>query len=132
MNFLNGKLITGNSSHLLFDEGCIRIPLPASYQDLLHGYAGKEVVFGIRPEDVHDPETLGPGVQVAEIMARVEVVEPMGSEVFLHLTTGKSSFVARVDPLHMPVVDQEVRLAVEIAKSHFFDKDTQKSLFQRI
>jgi hypothetical protein len=48
--------------------------------------------------------------------------------VVLHLTTGRTSFVARVDPLHMPVVDQEVDLAVEVHKSHFFDRDTEASL----
>ena len=55
----------------------------------------------------------------------------MGSEVFLYLTTGKSSFVARVDPLHMPVVGQEVTLAVEVDKVHFFAEDNLKSLIER-
>ena len=55
----------------------------------------------------------------------------MGNEVFLNLTTGKTAFVARVDPLHMPQIDQTVKLAVEIDKAHFFDSGSEKSLLQR-
>jgi len=55
----------------------------------------------------------------------------MGNEVLLYLTTGKSSFVARVDPQHMPVVEQEVKLAVEIGKAHFFDRDSEESLLKQ-
>ena len=129
MNFIPGSLVKNGS--LVFDEGNIRIPLPASYEQWLNPHAGKEVVFGIRPEDIHDPATLGSGMNTVQITAKVEVVEPLGSEVFLYLTTGKTSFVARVDPLHMPVVDQEVKLAVEIEKAHFFDKDSDASLIHR-
>jgi multiple sugar transport system ATP-binding protein len=128
MNFLGGSLVAAGDGRLDFDEGRIRIPLPASFGERLRAHAGHEVVMGIRPEDIHDPQTLGAGVETAMIRSRVEVVEPMGSEVFLHLTTGRTSFVARVDPLHMPVVDQEVDLAVEVHKSHFFDRDTEASL----
>ena len=64
--------------------------------DRYKSFIGKEVILGIRPEDIHDPETMSRGVEAVEIEARVEVVEPMGNEVFLYLTTGKSSFGARV------------------------------------
>ena len=89
------------------------------------------MVLGIRPEDIHDPATMAPGVDAVEIEATVEVVEPMGNEVFLYLTTGRSSFVARVDPLHVPAVEQRVRLAVEIGKAHYFDRETEVSLLHR-
>jgi len=130
MNFVQGRL-AANGGRMVFDEGNVQISLPASYSSSLSDYLDKEVILGIRPEDIHDPETIGRGVETAEVEAKVEVVEPMGSEVLLYLTTGKSSFVARVDPLHMPVVDQEVKLAVEIDKAHFFDCDNQESLLKK-
>ena len=74
---------------------------------------------------------MGRSVEAVEIEALVEVVEPMGNEVFLYLTTGKSSFVARVDPVHIPTVKQRVRLAAEIDKAHFFDRETEISLLAR-
>ena len=131
MNFLRGRLLAGEGEGLVFDEGNVRLPLPPELSRKLAGYVNREVVLGIRPSDIHDPDTLASGRETVEITARVEVVEPMGSEVFLNLTTGRSAFVARVDPVHMPVVDQQVQLAVEIDKAHFFDTETELSLIER-
>ena len=58
-------------------------------------------------------------------------VLPMGNEVFLNLTTGKTALVARVDPLYMPRVGQTVKLAIEMEKAHFFGLDSEESLLQR-
>jgi multiple sugar transport system ATP-binding protein len=131
MNFINGKITDKGKGELVFDEGDIQLPLPASHNERLRDHNNMEVVMGIRPEDIHDPATLAPGVETCEIKARVEVVEPMGSEVFLNLTTGQSPFVARVDPVHLPKVGDEVTLAVEVAKAHFFDKDSEANLVLR-
>ena len=130
MNFIRGML-TSNGSGLVFDEGNVQLALPAGHGDQLGSHLGQEVTLGIRPEDIHDPDTIGRNVETVEIAAKVEVVEPMGNEVFLNLTTGKTAFVARVDPLHMPQVDQTVRLVVEIDKAHFFALDNQESLLQK-
>lgn len=130
MNFIRGKL-AANGSGLVFDEGNVQLALPTDHGQQLGSYLGREVTLGIRPEDIHDPDTIGRNVETVEIAAKVEVVEPMGNEVFLNLTTGKTAFVARVDPLHMPQVDQTVKLAVEIDKAHFFALDNQESLLQK-
>ena len=130
MNFIRGTL-TSNGSGLVFDEGNVQLSLPTGHGAQLGSYVGQEVTLGIRPEDIHDPDTIGRNVETVEIAAKVEVVEPMGNEVFLNLTTGKTAFVARVDPLHMPQVDQTVRLVVEIDKAHFFALDNQASLLQK-
>ncbi len=130
MNFIRGKL-SANGSGLVFDEGNVQLALPTDHGQQLGSYLGREVTLGIRPEDIHDPDTIGRNVETVEIAAKVEVVEPMGNEVFLNLTTGKTAFVARVDPLHMPQVDQTVKLAVEIDKAHFFALDNQESLLQK-
>ena len=130
MNFVQGRLVA-EGDRLVFDEGQLRLPLPKGQRDRLKDYVGKELTLGIRPEDIHDPDTMGRDVEAVEIEAQVEVVEPMGNEVFLYLSTGKSSFVARVDPVHVPVVEQRVRLAVEIDKAHFFDPETEISLLRR-
>ena len=127
MNFFHGQL-HARADGLVFDEGNIQLELPDTYKLPLQGYVGKEVVMGIRPEEIHDPDSVGRGLTTLEVKATVEVVEPMGNEALLYKTTGKSSFVARVDPQHLPVVAQEVTLAVEIGKVHFFDRDSEASL----
>ena len=131
MNFIRGQIHGDGNGGLVFDEGNMKLALPEAHNERLKDHNDMEVVMGIRPEDIHDPATMAPGVEAREIQARVEVVEPMGSEVFLNLTTGKSPFVARVDPLHIPKVDDEVTLAVEVEKAHFFDKDTEANLILR-
>ena len=130
MNFIQGKL-EAKGDALVFDEGHLKLSLAKEHHEGLKNHVGKEVTLGIRPEDIHDPDTMGRGVEAVEIEAKVEVVEPMGNEVFLYLTTGKSSFVARVDPVHVPTVGQRVRLAVEVDKAHFFDRGTEMSLVKR-
>ena len=127
MNFINGKLIADGEG-LVFDEGNIRIALPVSYNEQLGDHKDQEIVMGIRPEDIHDPDTMARDVEAVGVEAKVEVVEPMGNEVFLNLTTGKSAFVARIDPRHMPEVEQTVELAVEVGKAHFFDLNNETSL----
>ena len=122
MNFISGKLVA-NGDSLVFDEGNIQIALPASYNDSL--VIQDQVVMGIRPEDIHDPETMARDVETVGIEAKVEVVEPMRNEVFLNLTTGKSAFVARIDPRHMPEVERSVPVEVE---KHFFDLKNETSL----
>ena len=129
MNLIRGK-ISSSGGNLAFDEGNVQLTLPASYGERLSSHVDKDVILGIRPEDIHDPDTIGRNVEIVEIEATVEVVEPMGNEVFLNLTTGKTAFVARVDPLHMPKIDQRVKLVIEINKAHFFDLDSEKSLLQ--
>jgi multiple sugar transport system ATP-binding protein len=130
MNFVQGTLVAEGGG-LVFDEGNLRLPLPKEHHDAVKDHVGKEVTLGIRPEDIHDPDSMGRSVEAVEIEALVEVVEPMGNEIVLYLTTGKSSIVARVDPVHIPTVEQRVRLAVEIDKAHFFDRETEVSLLAR-
>jgi len=127
MNFVGGKLVT-DGAQLIFDEGKMKIPLSASQSEKLSSHVGSEVLWGIRPEDIYDPNTIGRDVTTVEIEAKVEVVEPMGNEVFLNLTTGNTAFVARVDPLSMPRVDQEIKLAIDVDKAHFFDAGSESKL----
>jgi multiple sugar transport system ATP-binding protein len=127
MNFVRGKIIS-EGEQIIFDEGKVQIPLSNSQSEKLSSHLGSEVLWGIRPEDIYDPDTIGRDVTTVEINAKVEVVEPMGNEVFLNLTTGSTPFVARVDPLSMPQVDQKIKLAVDIDKAHFFDADSETKL----
>jgi multiple sugar transport system ATP-binding protein len=130
MNFFRGKLVSSGSG-ATFDEGNVQVALPAPLADKVRDHFDQEVILGIRPEDIHDPDTIVRNVETVEIEAKVEVVEPMGNEVFLNLTTGKTVFVARVDPLHMPQIDQTIKLAIEVGKVHFFDINSEENLLQR-
>ena len=60
--------------------------------------------------------------------ATLEVLEPMGNELFLYLTTGKHPIVARVDVHETPEVGQKLDLIFDMSKAHFFDKDTEEAI----
>ncbi len=126
MNFLQGTLEQENG--LFFNEGSIRVRIPARYEAPLAQYVGKNLTFGIRPEDIYDPSYGMELPSKQEISAKVEVVEPMGSEIYLYLTTGKDSFVARVEPQVRVQVDQQKKLLFNMDKVHFFDPVTEANI----
>jgi multiple sugar transport system ATP-binding protein len=92
----------------------------------LAGYVGKPVVFGSRPEDINDKQHAAFAEPDQTATATVEVVEPMGAEIYLYLNTGRHSFVARVNPHQKADVGQKLDMAFDMRKSHFFDSQTEQ------
>jgi len=122
MNFVEGQITSETGGNLVFEQVGFRLPLGRTQSERLRDYNGTPVVLGIRPEDIYDVESAARNDKTtAPLTATVEVVEPMGSEVFLNLRVGNAALVARVDPSTMPAVNDTVTLAVEIDKAHFFD-----------
>jgi multiple sugar transport system ATP-binding protein len=122
MNFFEVTL-TGQGEKLTLTEDTFTLPVPPAWRERLAPYAGKKVTFGLRPEDVGSPRaesTAG----VPHIKATVEVVEPMGSETYLYMNTGRNSFIARVDSHRICRVGERVDLAVVLDKGHVFDSQT--------
>ncbi len=89
---------------------------------------GKEVILGIRPEDLHDEEAFLALNPDATITAHVEVTELMGAETYLYLKVGDNSFTARVDPRSTAAVDDTIKIGVDMNKIHLFDKDTEVAI----
>lgn len=127
MNFMEGRL-GGEGGQLIFDEGNLQLAIPASMSDKLKSHAGGPITLGIRPEDVHDPDFARSTGDFATVEAQVEVVEPMGAEIFLYLTTGKSPFIARVDAQVKTAPGERKSFQLDMAKSHWFDANTQQTI----
>jgi multiple sugar transport system ATP-binding protein len=127
MNFMSGRIIK-KDGRLYFDEGKFQVKLLEKTYEKIKDYIGKEIIFGIRPEDIYDK--LFTSLATAENIVRVfcEVVEPMGSEVYLHLNTGKDIFIARVGAHDRPPINQEMDLVFDMSKVHFFDKETENTI----
>jgi multiple sugar transport system ATP-binding protein len=128
MNFFNGRLEARDGA-LHFVEAHFDLRLGDEQAAALTGRAGAEIVFGIRPEDMKWAPAGTAANGAHTIAARVEVVEPMGSEIYLYLNTGRHAFTARVDAHQQVRVDQEAHLDLNMAKSHFFSKDTGETLY---
>ncbi len=130
MNFMSGTLEQAAGGGIVFNEGNVQLRVPARFNEALRGHAGKAVTLGIRPEDIHDPihfhgQAAGGG---EEVMATVEVIEPMGSDIYLYLTTGKTPFIANVEPDVKAEIDEKKKLVINMDKAHFFDNETDANL----
>ncbi len=106
------------------------IPLPAAKVEgkNLDEYVDKEVIMGIRPEDVHDEPRLLKEFADCKVQAKVEVTEMMGAETFLYFNVEGYDFTARVEPTSTAHPGDEVEIALENTKIHLFDKDTERTI----
>ncbi len=129
MNFLKGTLnensITVEDHDIAVPEGRMKV-----LRDL--DYVGKEVILGIRPEDLHDEPAFLQTAEGASFKADVEVAELMGSESYLYSKIGDQEFTARVDARSNVDAGQAITLAVDMNKAHFFDADSEERIdYQR-
>ena len=90
--------------------------------------AGKEVVFGIRPNDIYDPEFEAPDIFGQPVKCKVDVTEMMGNEIFLYLLTGGKEFRARVDPRSQMRVGQDVQVLFNMDHMQIFDRQTEMAV----
>jgi multiple sugar transport system ATP-binding protein len=120
MNFFN-SVVQKEGDDLYIVCGDIKLPVPAEKKALLSPLANKEIVFGIRPEDIHNPEFAPPSILAAPVKARVDVSELMGNEINLHLVSGSNTFVGRVDPRTRFQIGDEVEIVFNMHNFHVFD-----------
>ena len=121
MNFFAGKL-RRDGKGLVFDEGTFQLAVPEAAAKALEGQVGNDVTLGVRPENL----ALATGSEAAgtpRMRATVEVIEMMGSEVYLYANTGKSTFTARVDSACRKRIGDTVDIVPNTAKLHFFAAD---------
>ncbi|HUH92004.1 MAG TPA: sn-glycerol-3-phosphate ABC transporter ATP-binding protein UgpC [Casimicrobiaceae bacterium] len=125
MNFIDATL-KPRDGRLLLDAGDFRLDVPESFQPRLQPYAGRRVVFGVRPEDIAPANGAGNGSIVS---TRADVVETLGSEIFAHLACGMHSIVARMDVPETPLrVGDPLKVDFRMAKTHVFDPETSRTI----
>jgi len=132
MNLIHGELKRGRDS-LLFSEregGTIEIRLPASEWLAAQEFVGKPVVLGIRPEEIQvNQSTQQKGAVPGGFAAIVEVVEPMGAETNLYLSTGAHSVVCRsVSPFDQKDSGRRMQFEIDVPKVHLFDSMSLRRL----
>ncbi len=127
MNFFDATLKKHNGS-IVVDTGAFSVTIPASKaEQFRHSHEG-DVVFGIRPEDIHDTNYLPQGIIPANLSTGVEVVEQMGNEVIIYLEKDGKNFIARTDPRTQAQVGGELGVTFNLDNVHIFDTDTGISM----
>ncbi len=125
MNVLKAA-IKEDKGKLVADEEDFQIGLSPQLADSIRSYAGKEVLFGIRPEDLVVSDK---AVEGQTFTAKVEVVEPLGAEILLYVsTTQHPSIIVRTPPHFVFHVGDPVHLKPAVDKIHFFDLETEKAV----
>jgi len=127
MNFFDA-IVKGTADQLYLDTQAFQIKVPSGKARPLVPYIGETVVFGIRPEDIHDAEFLPAHVRAETVRARVDVTEMMGNEKFLHLLAGGQKCLARVDPRTRARVGHDIQLAFDMDHMHAFDAQSQLAI----
>ncbi|HEV2189067.1 MAG TPA: sn-glycerol-3-phosphate ABC transporter ATP-binding protein UgpC [Stellaceae bacterium] len=125
MNFAAVR-IAGQNGGLWAESEGMRIQVPEPMQKRLQSYAGKDATFGIRPEDLHIATAADPKELTFD--AVVEVVERLGSEILLDVLVGTTTMVASVEPTAKAKVHEQLRLAVNPERVHFFDNETEAAI----
>ncbi len=127
MNTFEAKLTEENGvTYVCFGGAKIALPEGKGRKPEVLSYIGKDVILGIRPEDIHDEEIFLNQYPDAQADALVEVSEMMGAETHLHLQCEGITMVARVSPRANTKVGDTIKIAFNANKIHLFDKETEK------
>jgi multiple sugar transport system ATP-binding protein len=122
MNFITCT-IREEGGKLIADEGVSKIEITGRYVNVMKSYVGKEVVFGVRPEDLIYLEKGGKGIQT-----HVDVIEPLGAEIHVYVSTQKHQMIARVPPTVQFKVGDEAVFDAVLDRVIFFDLETEQAI----
>ncbi len=150
MNFFTGKL-TGTAKNVYLEFGMEKIALPKEKVELICNLdkylnTDREIIFGIRPEDIHDEPAWVDNKDSAVIEVKVDVVEALGSETLLYCKTRSaqaeqaesvsivedvSNLTAKVDSRSVSKAGDSIKIALDIVHCHLFDKETEVTILAR-
>jgi len=128
MNFIDGK-ITEDGYFMCGDhkKGISKLKIPAGKFKMLEEqhYIDKDIILGIRPEDIHDENVVAATYPEAKVLLKVEVSELLGAETLIHVTMNSQPLTAKVNARVDIHPRDEIELAFDMNKCHFFDPETE-------
>ena len=129
MNFVDAQcVVEGAKAFLKFDKYQVELPEAKAKKLIDGGYAGKNVVFGIRPEDIYDSAEHLDKFATCKIDSDVTGYELLGAEVLLYFTVAGANMSARVDSDTTARYGDHIELAFDPHKIHVFDKETELTI----
>ena len=125
MNFATVTMADGQGQVTAKNAG-LEIVIPGAQAERLRAHLGQQLMLGIRPEDLHIAQAGDPAGLTFD--SRVEVVEKLGSEILLDVRVGDDFMVAAVEPTTQAKAQDQLRLAVNPERLHFFDARTEAAI----
>jgi len=126
MNFFKGEIV--NQDGMWFRNDSLKLQVSQEHLSCLKDFISSKVILGIRPEDLLADETINNEQNVSPAICQVEIVEPMGNEIFLYLSAGKHSMTARVKPDVQPRVNSRYKIGFRMDKAHYFNIETREKI----
>ncbi|MBR6223613.1 MAG: TOBE domain-containing protein, partial [Lachnospiraceae bacterium] len=127
MNFIECKVVkSGADILLMFGSHSIKVPDNKANEIIAKGYIDKDVILGIRPEDIHDEQLFIESSPESVIDARINIYEMLGAEVYLYFTIDQFDITARVNARTTARPGDTVQLAFDLSKIHIFDQETEQ------
>ncbi len=127
MNFFPAK-IKKDGNKLFVTNNAFSLEIPENKTSTFMPEVDRDVIFGIRPEDIHNPNFAPPSITAQPLDCVVDVTELMGNEIFVYLKAGDNNFVARVDPRSRFQINDKVHLLLNMDNMHIFDKETEQAV----
>ncbi|MEW5942107.1 MAG: ABC transporter ATP-binding protein [Chloroflexota bacterium] len=127
MNFFPAKM-KKDQGKLFVETDAFTVQIPQERAAPYMGHEGRKVIFGIRPEDIHNPDFTPPNIHTEKVPAKVDVIELMGNEIVLYLVSGPNNYVARVDPRSHYRVNDQVQIAFNMDRIHIFDAEAEQAI----
>jgi multiple sugar transport system ATP-binding protein len=124
MNFVRCQVTEAGR---LLSARTFALPSPEAARDGLAARAGKDVIVGVRPENVLEAGRQTRGA-TAPVELTVELVETLGNEVVVHARHGEDTISFKMDPHHPPKMGGKVQAVVELDRLHLFDAETEKRI----
>jgi multiple sugar transport system ATP-binding protein len=130
MNFLEGSLVPENGALYFYEGkgGPARLRLPAAFAPRLEGRVGRPVTLGIRPEGIRKRAGVPGAASDTILCLKVNVVEPLGDEMILYLSTGTQDLIAKMDAHERVQVGEDMEVAVDVDRCHVFDAEDGTNL----
>jgi multiple sugar transport system ATP-binding protein len=127
MNFFSAKLVK-DGDKLFVDADAFKVLVPADRSMVFMPYVDKQIILGIRPEDVYNSDFAATGINGYPVPAQVDVTELMGNEILVYLKSGQHNFIARVDPRSKYRIGEDVQVIFNMDNIHIFDKETETAI----
>jgi len=124
MNFIETKVVASDSKLFVEADG-FKLRVIEEKARNLQGYINKKVIFGIRPQDFSKASS---PIEGETIEVFVEIIEPIGNEIYLEVKAGRDSLMASVDPKTQVASHQNILLQANLENMHLFDIDDERAL----
>ncbi len=129
MNFINSHVMRDEEGvKLAFGSYAVKLPDSKAEKLVEGGYIDKDVIMGIRPEDIKDEQIFINAGGSNIVDATVRVYEMLGAEVFLYLNVEGNDITVRVNPRTTARPGDTIQVALDTSKIHIFDKDTERTI----